>query len=606
MAAIYTSSNKQKLIENMIQKQYDQLLEICEQAKSEVIDLGQSIDGADFSRSLEIEKTQSLIASIEQDIQARKQDAYNMEIKNRYQQLFSVYETTKKEIGILENLLQDNSLGETDHLKESHDYAQLLHETNAGESFVINHFPEPKRERLNLKTLTSPLSRTLDSRHDDSVAERLGRLEKIASVLNEQKNHEFDAEGEGLINSEVPIPMPTAFEIPEIPVPEMPTVSEISEVPVPMPIVPETPEVPVPMPVVPETPEVPVPMPIVPETPEVPMPMPVVPEIPKAPVPVAPEMPKASAPVPTVPEAPNVPEISAAPVPIVAAPSLPKAPLLTPTAPPIPKPKVPEGSKALEKPRLKEEIKKQAEPNRPNQSKKRIAQKGRPPRKKKGQPSSEKQAHSALSLFLNVIFYFMLIFSIIFVVLFGNQNPQAIPRNVMGFSVMRVVTNSMEPEIPVNSLIITRATDPNDLQVGEIVTYGRPTNTTLTHRIYEIVEDYNDTPGVRGFILKGDALLTPDPGVAMGSNMVGRVIFISAPLGSALMLFQNHFWIVMIVIILILITLFVLQGLFRTKKPQKPGNRAQPKKPPGNQPRPQKPGSQPQRKKGNPKPKSKK
>jgi signal peptidase I len=275
-------------------------------------------------------------------------------------------------------------------------------------------------------------------------------------------------------------------------------------------------------------------MPIASEAPES---APVMPEIAQAPeLPAAPALPEELIPMPIASEAPEsapiVPEMPEPP----AAPALPEELAPISIAPEAPR----SAPVATEMPHQK----KQATKNK--------------------QPLDEKKERSALSIFFNVIFYFVLVFSILFIILFGNQNPQAIPRNVMGYSVMRVATSSMEPNIPVNSLIVTRATNPRDLQVDDIVTYGRANNTTLTHRIHEIVEDH--TPGMRGFVLKGDALVAPDPEIAAGQNIIGRVIFISYSFGRALMFFQNQFWLVITLVVLILIVLFVLQDLFKTKK----------------------------------------
>lgn len=421
----------------MIQKQYDQLLEICKQTKAELADLSKDIDEADYTRILEIEKAQVLIDSIEQDIYAKNQDVYDTEIRNRYEQLYIVYETTKKEVEILENLLQNNGLDKGYPVRMNQDYDLSLGGGKTDEIFTSNPLPEPKRERLNLRLSTSSLNleRPLDSENNIDES-RLGHLENMASMHGKQTSQttqELDAEA----------------------------------------------------------------------------------EMEKSPIPVAPAIQQDP-----VPEA-IPPEI------------LPAVPVLAPTAP------------EMCSPLLKTEIKKQSQVNESNQSDKQATK------------LSEKKGHSPLTIFLNVIFYFILVFSIVFVILFGNRNPEATPRHLNGYSVMRVATGSMEPNIPINSLIVTKETNPNDLQVGDVVTYGRANNTTLTHRIYEIVE--NQTPQERGFVLKGDAYNEPDADVAPGQYIIGRVIFISYPFGRALAFFQDGFWFFLTFVVLILVILFVLQ-----------------------------------------------
>lgn len=419
----------------MIQKQYDQLLEICKQTKAELADLSKDIDEADYTRILEIEKAQVLIDSIEQDIYAKKQDVYDTEIRNRYEQLYTVYETTKKEVEILENLLQNNDLDKDYRVRMDQDYDLSLGREKTDEISTSNPLPEPKRERLNLRSSTSSLNLESPLDSEENMDEsRLGNLENMASMLGKQTSqttHELDAE------------------------------TEMQKIPIPV------------------------------------------------------------------------------------APAIPQEPVLAPTAP------------EMSPPLLKTEIKMQSQVNESTQSDKQATK------------LSEKKGHSPLTIFLNVIFYFILVFSIVLVILFGNRNPEAIPRNLNGYSVMRVATGSMEPNIPINSLIVTKETNPNDLQVGDVVTYGRENNTALTHRIYEIVE--NQTPQVRGFVLKGDAHHEPDADVTPGQSIIGRVIFISYPLGRALAFFQDQFWLFLTFVVVILVILFVLQRKLKNldKQPRK-------------------------------------
>lgn len=432
----------------MIQKQYDQLLEICEQTKAEVADLSKEIDETDFTRILEIERTEALIASIEHDVQAKKQDVYDIEIKNRYEQLYSTYETTKKEVEILENLLQNNSsekansekaeseeadcvLDEAHYVKMNQDPDLSLSQIKTDEMLTSHQFSELKRERLNLSSsnVSLNLSKSLHL-EDDMMAAKLEHLESMPLTLDKKKvqtTHRFDKE-------------PNMQE------------QAISDQPMPAPILPELPK--------------------------------------------APERP------------PMVPELSSL--------------------------------------QLKAEIKSNSKSNETNHQ---VTQKKSPLNKKKG--------ISALYIIFKVMLYFVLVFSVVFVMLFGNRNPEAIPRNVRGYSVMRVATGSMEPTISVNSLIVTRKTNLIDLQIGDIVTYETANNTTVTHRIYEIIDDH--TPGERGFILKGDALDEPDTEVVAGQHIIGHVIFISYSFGRAYMFFQDYSLLLVALVILSLVMLFVLQ-----------------------------------------------
>jgi sortase B len=146
----------------------------------------------------------------------------------------------------------------------------------------------------------------------------------------------------------------------------------------------------------------------------------------------------------------------------------------------------------------------------------------------------------------NIAFYVTLIAVVLGVALFGLQEPDAAPRSLGGYSVMTVLSGSMRPTIPVRSLIIIDGNvDANDLEVGDIITHLRPNNTTVTHRIIEIEENYRGF-GERGFRLQGDHNSLPDREIILARNVIGRVTFHNLFLGQTVFFIQEH--IILIVI----------------------------------------------------------
>ena len=67
---------------------------------------------------------------------------------------------------------------------------------------------------------------------------------------------------------------------------------------------------------------------------------------------------------------------------------------------------------------------------------------------------------------------------------------------MMGFSLLRVLSGSMEPEIPEQSMLLIRATEPEALAVGDVISFFSPDpslNGALnTHRIAAIVQTEGD------------------------------------------------------------------------------------------------------------------
>ena len=108
-----------------------------------------------------------------------------------------------------------------------------------------------------------------------------------------------------------------------------------------------------------------------------------------------------------------------------------------------------------------------------------------------------------------------------------------------GYGVMRTLTGSMEPAIPVHSLVVVKETDPSDLAVGDIITF-HATDEALegslnTHRITGVT----DQGGSLAFRTKGDANAAEDASLVPAANVVGRVVFVSAGLGVAVSLLTN-------------------------------------------------------------------
>jgi len=104
------------------------------------------------------------------------------------------------------------------------------------------------------------------------------------------------------------------------------------------------------------------------------------------------------------------------------------------------------------------------------------------------------------------------------------------PAQVLGFSAMRVLTTSMGDELPQGALIITRSVDPNELQIGDDITYFISEDVTVTHCIVDITENYIGS-GQPAFTTQGTANSSPDARLVPAQNVVGKVIFHSLFLG---------------------------------------------------------------------------
>lgn len=90
---------------------------------------------------------------------------------------------------------------------------------------------------------------------------------------------------------------------------------------------------------------------------------------------------------------------------------------------------------------------------------------------------------------------------------------------VFGCKSMAVVSGSMEPNIPVGSIVIVREADGDELAVGDVITYAMSGNTMVTHRITAIDRD------ARCVTTKGDANEVSDGNPVAFSDIVGKELF---------------------------------------------------------------------------------
>ena len=149
----------------------------------------------------------------------------------------------------------------------------------------------------------------------------------------------------------------------------------------------------------------------------------------------------------------------------------------------------------------------------------------------------------------------------VFVLLSVVLTPAGQVPQVLGYSVFRVMTGSMAPEIPENSLLVVKKTPPEEIEPGDVISFFAPDpalkGAVNTHRV-ERIEEEN---GRYRYITKGDANVIEDTYPPEDSLLVGRVVFTSYALGRAVSLLSNP--LVFGVIILLPLLIILLTNLYR-------------------------------------------
>ena len=149
----------------------------------------------------------------------------------------------------------------------------------------------------------------------------------------------------------------------------------------------------------------------------------------------------------------------------------------------------------------------------------------------------------------------------VFVLLSVVLTPAGQVPQVLGYSVFRVMTGSMEPEIPEDSLLVVKKTPPEDIVPGDVISFFSPDpmleGAVNTHRVVRIEKE----SGRIQFFTKGDANIIEDVYPVEASLLVGRVVFQSYGLGKTVSLLSNP--LVFGIIILLPLLIILLMNLYR-------------------------------------------
>ena len=141
-------------------------------------------------------------------------------------------------------------------------------------------------------------------------------------------------------------------------------------------------------------------------------------------------------------------------------------------------------------------------------------------KKTKNNKSTESKILSRLVTLLLVVAISLCVFVTVQVLSRGYAS-------VGGFSLFRVATGSMEPDIPAKSLIVTKRVDIEEIQVGDVVCFRAQSPSmmgkTITHRVInrEVID------GKICLQTQGDANPTADAYYVTQDNLVGKVTWCS-------------------------------------------------------------------------------
>ena len=163
------------------------------------------------------------------------------------------------------------------------------------------------------------------------------------------------------------------------------------------------------------------------------------------------------------------------------------------------------------------------------------------------------------------IFAIILIYNIILVAISIENNDAII--NMFGYKAYVIKTNSMEPTINVNDVVINKKVKQEELNVGDVITFLNE-GEVITHRITRI--DGDDV--VTLYTTKGDNNNIEDVCKITYENIKGKHILTIPYLGKIVQLLENK---LLFLIILLIVLIFIFIQL---QNQEKKDNRREKKK----------------------------
>ncbi|MEI6578528.1 MAG: signal peptidase I, partial [Eubacteriales bacterium] len=97
------------------------------------------------------------------------------------------------------------------------------------------------------------------------------------------------------------------------------------------------------------------------------------------------------------------------------------------------------------------------------------------------------------NILLDILIVIVVLLALAMSVMVISSKASGVP-NVLGYSPVTVLTDSMEPTFKVGDLILIKQADIQNLKVGDVITYKEVINNVEilnTHRIMEVVVDEN-------------------------------------------------------------------------------------------------------------------
>jgi len=132
-------------------------------------------------------------------------------------------------------------------------------------------------------------------------------------------------------------------------------------------------------------------------------------------------------------------------------------------------------------------------------------------------------------IFKYIILNILIILFIINLILSFEENT-----HILGIYMFNIVSESMEPTLEINDVVVVQKCEPTKLKEGDIITFQQEER-VISHRIQDITEER----GTIKFKTKGDNNEIADPDQVEPKQVYGKVLFSIKKIGKAINYIQN-------------------------------------------------------------------
>ena len=150
-------------------------------------------------------------------------------------------------------------------------------------------------------------------------------------------------------------------------------------------------------------------------------------------------------------------------------------------------------------------------------------------------------------IFKYIILNILIILFIINLILSFEENT-----HIFGIYMFNIVSESMEPTLKINDVVVVKKCEATQLQKGDIITFQQD-GRTISHRILDITKDKN----IIKFRTKGDNNEIPDSDLIPESQVYGKVLFSIKKIGKIISYIQNIRGLINIVFFVIIVYILV-------------------------------------------------